>query len=103
MPTDRCTRYKSEAKQKLTSPEGIQKRKRKATDVEPVFWHLKQNKGMKRYVLWGLHKEEIETALHVIAHNMYRKAAYKALWMGSQTHNTPLKVIGSGKVISLQF
>lgn len=71
-------RFKSVAKQKLTSPEGIQKRKQRATDVEPVFGHLKQNKGMKRYVLRGLEKVEIETGLHVIAHNLSRKAAKAA-------------------------
>lgn len=68
-------RYKSVAKQKLISEEGLEKRKRRATDVEPVFGHLKQNKGMKRYVLRGLDKVEIETGLHVIAHNLARKAA----------------------------
>jgi hypothetical protein len=30
---------------------------------------------MKRYVLRGLEKVEIETGLHVIAHNLSRKAA----------------------------
>src|SRR5690606_37672612 len=37
--------HKQKAKELLTSEEGIQKRKQRATDVEPVFGNLKFNKG----------------------------------------------------------
>lgn len=61
--------YKAKAKTLLTSAEGIQKRKQRATDVEPVFGQLKYNKGRGRYMLRG-EKVEIETGLLVIAHNL---------------------------------
>ncbi len=70
--------YKSEARKKLTSPEGLEKRKRRATDVEPVFGHLKQNKGMKRYMLRGLDKVDVETGLHILAHNIAKMVSAKA-------------------------
>lgn len=66
--------FKTRAREKLTSAEGLERRKIRATDVEPVFGQLKQNKGMKRYVLRGLKKVEIETGLMVIAHNLAKKA-----------------------------
>jgi transposase len=68
--------YRNKARAKLTSETGIQKRKQRATDVEPVFGHFKQNKGLKRYALRGLEKVEIETGLAVIAHNL-EKASRK--------------------------
>ncbi len=68
--------YRNKARAKLTSEIGIQKRKQRATDVEPIFGHFKQNKGLKRYALRGLEKVEIETGLTVIAHNL-EKASRK--------------------------
>ena len=62
--------YKARAKTLLTSAEGIERRKQRATDVEPVFGQLKYNKGRGRYMLRGKEKVEIETGLLVIAHNL---------------------------------
>lgn len=70
----RLQEFKEEARQALTSESGIEKRKQRATDVETVFGHLKHNMGMKRYVLRGLAKVEIETGLRVIAHNLAKMA-----------------------------
>ncbi|SEG35884.1 transposase, partial [Algoriphagus boritolerans] len=52
----------------------ILKRKQRATDVEPVFGHLKYNKRMGRFLLRGKEKVEIETGLLAIAHNLAKKA-----------------------------
>lgn len=65
---------KAKAKKLLTSEEGKQKRKQRATDVEPVFGHLKYNKGMGRFLLRGKEKVEIEIGLLVIAHNLAKMA-----------------------------
>ena len=67
--------YKASAKTLLTSAEGIEKRKQRATDVEPVFGNLKYNKGMGRYLLRGKEKVEVETGLLVIAHNLAKRAS----------------------------
>lgn len=67
--------HKHKAKALLTSEEGIKKRKQRATDVEPVFGHLKYNKGMGRYLLRGKEKVEVETGLLVIAHNLAKRAS----------------------------
>ena len=66
--------YKATAKALLTSERGIEKRKQRATDVEPVFGHLKYNKGKGRYLLRGKEKVDIETGLLVIAHNLAKMA-----------------------------
>lgn len=66
--------HKRKAKALLTSEEGIQKRKQRATDVEPVFGNLKFNKGKSRFMLRGKEKVEIETGLLVIAHNLAKMA-----------------------------
>lgn len=70
----RLEEFRAKAKERLTSELGIQKRKQRATDVEPVFGHLKYNKGMTRFVLRGKKKVEIETGLLAIAHNLAKMA-----------------------------
>lgn len=66
--------YKASAKTLLTSAEGIERRKQRTTDVEPVFGHLKYNKKMGRFLLRGKEKVEVETGLLVIAHNLAKRA-----------------------------
>ncbi|SDA63731.1 Transposase DDE domain-containing protein [Algoriphagus alkaliphilus] len=66
--------HRKKAKDLLTSEEGILKRKQRATDVEPVFGHLKYNNRMGRFLLKGKEKIEIETGLLAIAHNLAKKA-----------------------------
>lgn len=70
----RLQEQKAKAKQRLTSELGIQKRKQRATDVEPVFGHLKHNKGRARFVLRGKDKVSVETGLLAIAHNLAKMA-----------------------------
>lgn len=65
---------RAKAKELLTSELGVQKRKQRATDVEPVFGHLKYNKGRSRYMLRGSEKVAVETGLLAIAHNLAKMA-----------------------------
>ncbi|WP_215226860.1 IS1182 family transposase [Echinicola shivajiensis] len=70
----RLQQQKSRARKRLTSEQGIQKRKQRATDVEPVFADFKHNKGRARFMLRGAEKVAIETGLIAIAHNLAKMA-----------------------------
>lgn len=70
----RLQQHKAKAKELLTSELGVQKRKQRATDVEPVFGHLKHNKGRSRFMLRGTDKVAVETGLLAIAHNLAKMA-----------------------------
>lgn len=67
--------YKLKMSQKLTSEQGVQFRKKRSVDVEPVFGNIKNNHGFKRFKLRGLEKVEIETGLLAIAQNLRKRAA----------------------------
>ena len=60
---------------RLLSDEGIEKRKRRSIEVEPVFGHIKSNRGFKRFTLRGMRKVKLEFGLHALAHNMMKMAA----------------------------
>lgn len=64
--------YKTLAREKLTSEKGIQFRKKRGIDVEPVFGNIKSNHHYKRFLLKGLDKTEVEIGLLAIAQN-FRK------------------------------
>ena len=68
-------RHKELARERLKSEEGIEKRKKRCYDVEPVFAHLKHNHHFKRFMLKSLPKVEIEFGLHALAHNLRKKVA----------------------------
>jgi hypothetical protein len=68
-------RHKNIIRQRLTSPEGEQKRKRRTADVEPVFSHIKANRNFKRFTHRGIEKTELEFGLHALAHNLRKKVA----------------------------
>lgn len=67
--------YKQKARERLCSELGIEKRKRRAADVEPVFAHIKHNRNFTRFTLRGLKKVELEFGLHALAHNLRKKCA----------------------------
>jgi hypothetical protein len=67
--------YKTKAREKLNSPQGILHRKKRMCDTEPVFANIKHNKNFKRFNLRGKHKTEIEVGLIALAHNLAKKAA----------------------------
>lgn len=68
-------RQKQQADQLLKSEKGIQKRKKRCFDVEPVFGNIKNNHGFRRFTLRGRQKVEIEWGLLAIAQNIRKKAA----------------------------
>jgi len=67
--------HKSTVHQLLNSEEGIEKRKKRCYDVEPVFGNIKNNHNFKRFMLRGKEKVEIEWGLLAIAQNIRKKAA----------------------------
>jgi IS5 family transposase len=71
----RLRKLKDQANARLTSDLGIQYRKKRPADIEPVFANIKHNKNFKRFMLKGLNKVEIETGLLAIAHNLAKLAA----------------------------
>jgi transposase len=72
---DNLERHKEIVRKRLKSEEGIEKRKKRCYDVEPVFAHLKHNHHFKRFMLKSLKKVEIEFGLHALAHNLRKKVA----------------------------
>lgn len=68
-------RLKAKAESLLKSEKGIEKRKQRCHDVEPVFGNIKHNHGFKRFMLRGIHKVNVETGLLAIAHNLRKKVA----------------------------
>ena len=68
-------RLKQQAEKRLKSKRGIQKRKKRCYDTEPVFANIKHNHGFKRFMLRGIHKVKVETGLLAIAHNLRKKVA----------------------------
>lgn len=71
----RLRNYKEKVKKMLQSQQGVEYRRQRSIDVEPVFGQIKNNKGFRRYNLRGINKVEIETGLLAIAHNLQKLAA----------------------------
>lgn len=67
--------YRQKAKERLESKQGVENRKQRSVDVEPVFGHIKYNRGFKRFMLRGSEKVKIETGLLAIAHNLLKASA----------------------------
>ena len=68
-------RQKQKAFELLNSEEGIERRKKRCFDVEPVFGNIKQNHGFRRFMLRGREKVAVEWGLLSIAQNLRKKAA----------------------------
>lgn len=68
-------RHKERTRELLLNEKGIQKRKQRTADVEPVFAQLKHNNGFRRFSLKGIKKVELEFGLMAIAHNLRKKIA----------------------------
>lgn len=62
--------HKRTARENLTSEEGVARRKRRCCEPEPVFGHLKHNKGFRRFHLRGKELVETEFGILAIAHNL---------------------------------
>lgn len=72
---DNLERHKQKIRELLLSEKGIQKRKQRTADVEPVFAQLKHNNNFRRFSLKGLEKVELEFGLMALAHNLRKKIA----------------------------
>jgi transposase len=68
-------RFKQQADKRLKTKKGIQKRKQRCHDVEPVFAAIKHNHHFKRFMLRGIEKVTTETGLLALAHNLRKKVA----------------------------
>lgn len=68
-------RLKQKAEKRLKSTRGIQKRKQRCFDTEPVFADIKHNHNFKRFMLRGKEKVAVETGLLALAHNLRKKTA----------------------------
>lgn len=68
--------HKTKVKEKLLSEEGERLRKERNVDVEGVFGQIKQNMGIRRFMLRSLEKVNVEFGIIALAHN-FRKLALK--------------------------
>lgn len=68
-------RLKRRAEKRLKTKRGIEKRKQRCHDTEPVFANIKHNHLFKRFMMRGLDKVSIEAGLLALAHNLRKKAA----------------------------
>lgn len=68
-------RLKKAAEKRLKTKRGIQKRKQRCFDTEPVFASIKHNHHFKRFMLRGIEKVTVETGLLALAHNLRKKVA----------------------------
>jgi uncharacterized Zn finger protein (UPF0148 family) len=62
--------FKEEMREKLISKDGHQKMKKRMSTVEPVFAHLKEILGFRRFSLKGLEKSKFEFTLLCTAYNI---------------------------------
>lgn len=62
--------YKQKTRENLSSPLGIELRKKRCIDVESVFGDIKYNQGFKRFSLRGIDKVNAEFGLVALAHNI---------------------------------
>jgi transposase len=68
-------RLKRQASKRLKTKRGIEKRKQRCFDTEPVFANIKHNHHFKRFMLRGIQKVSIEMGLLALAHNLRKKIA----------------------------
>jgi transposase len=67
--------YKHKTRENLSSPLGIELRKRRSVEVESVFGDIKQNQGFRRFNLRGFEKVNTEFGLVALAHNIKKVKA----------------------------
>jgi hypothetical protein len=68
-------RLRHKAYKRLQTRRGIEKRKQRCFDTEPVFADIKHNHHFKRFMLRGIDKVKVETGLLALAHNLRKKIA----------------------------
>jgi len=70
-----CDPAKEAMRATLASPDGRARYNKRAGMIEPVFAHLKENQGLRRFRRRGLAKVRLEFMLHLIAYNLSRAVA----------------------------
>lgn len=65
----RLRQFRQQARDNLRSEEGQRLRKQRGIDVEPVFGHVKEDRGFRRFLLRGVKKVTIECGLICLAHD----------------------------------
>jgi hypothetical protein len=70
----RLNTLKAQARERLTSEEGLAHRSARPVEVESAFGNLKQNKGFTRFMLRGVDKVALETGLLAVAINLKKMA-----------------------------
>lgn len=73
----RLNELKAIAKSKLESEKGLVMRSKRSVEVESVFGNIKGNFGVRRFLLRGLEKVQIEWGLYSIGHNMRKMVAVR--------------------------
>ena len=63
-------RLQERAKELLVSDEGVDLRRRRATDVETVFGNTKHNHRFRRFSMRGIEKVSLEWGWMMLGHNM---------------------------------
>ena len=66
----RLVTYRERAKKLLGSKEGVKLRQRRLCEVESVFGQIKQNFGIRKFLLRGIEKVTLEFGLIAMGHNM---------------------------------
>lgn len=66
----KLVRYREATKRRLESEKGVALRKRRGPEIETVFGHIKQNLGLRRFLLRGLHKVTAEIHWIVLGYNL---------------------------------
>lgn len=70
-----CDAAKEAMRATLADPAGRARYDKRAGMVEPVFAHLKENQGLRRFRRRGLAKVRLELMLHLAAYNLSRAVA----------------------------
>lgn len=68
---------RKEVRERLETEEGDKLYRRRKIEVEPVFGHIKYNRGFNRFTLKGLSKTTLEWGLLSIAHNLLKWETHK--------------------------
>jgi len=71
----RLNELKAKVRENLTSEKGLEMRSKRPIEVESVFGNIKGNFGVRRFLLRGMQKVNIEWGLYAIAHNMRKITA----------------------------
>ena len=66
----RSNKYRANAKERLTSEEGLYHRSRRPVEPEAVFSDIKYDHGFKRFRLMGNAKVNVEFSLVALAHHL---------------------------------